>query len=187
MSKQHKSGASAQTPRGESAGNAGPAPGQWANMGQSRRAMSPDQGEDGMGGQGGHHFQHALHDAVPGWPGYGYAASATPGYAPGMDAMGQRRAGGAQGVAQVMQEIAGGGNGLSSLAKLLDFDDKDFWKGALVGAAAALLLTNDSVQRALFRGAVKGRDSVQEGVDKVKASINEVGRKANLGAETGNE
>jgi hypothetical protein len=172
MGKQDRS-ESVQMAGGESPGDPRPAPGEWANMGHGQHAMYPGQGENGMGGNGGHHFQHVPNLAVPGWPGYGYAASSAPGYAPGLDVMGQRR--------------AGGDNGLSGLAKLLVFDDKDFWKGPLVGAAAALLLTNGSVQRALFRGAVKGRDSVQEGVDKVKASINEVGRKASHGAETGNE
>ncbi|QTR49283.1 hypothetical protein [Candidatus Thiothrix anitrata] len=47
--------------------------------------------------------------------------------------------------------MTSGTPGLSSLTKLIDFDDKDFWKGALVGAAAVLLLTNSGVQRALFR------------------------------------
>jgi hypothetical protein len=91
---------------------------------------------------------------------------------PGMGAGRQQH-----GMAQVMEEIAGGGNGLSSLSKLLDFEDKDFWKGALVGAAAVLLLTNENVQRALFRGAVKGRDAVEEGVEKVKEGVEKVKQK----------
>jgi len=74
-------------------------------------------------------------------------------------------------MAQLMQDLVGGngnGNGLSSLTQLLNLDDKEFWKGALVGAAAVLLLTNEGVQRALFRSAVKSRDAVQGGVRKVK-------------------
>jgi hypothetical protein len=54
-------------------------------------------------------------------------------------------------VSELVDEIASGGNGLSSLSKMLNLDDVDFWKGALVGAAAVLLLTSDSVQNALFR------------------------------------
>lgn len=73
------------------------------------------------------------------------------------------------GMAKLMQDLAGGnGDGLAGLTQLLNLDDKEFWKGALVGAAAVLLLTNESVQRALFRGAVKSRDAVQGGVQKVR-------------------
>jgi len=72
-------------------------------------------------------------------------------------------------MAEVMNEIASGGNGLSSLTKMLDLDDSEFWKGALVGAAAVLLLTNESVQNALFKTGVKARDAVDQGVSKVKA------------------
>ena len=109
------------------------------------------------------------------WP--GYATPPMPGYAPAMGHMhGQMdgQASGPQaghGIARAMQEIASGGNGLSSLGQLLDFNDTDFWKGALVGAAAVLLVTNQGVQRALFKGAVKGRDTVAEGVDKVKEGV----------------
>jgi hypothetical protein len=127
---------------------------------------------------------------MPYWPGYGYAVPPMPGYPPGMGQMaGQhagQHAGQGQGMAQAMQEIANGG-GLSSLTKLLDFDDKDFWKGALVGAVAVLLLTNDSVQRALFRGAVKGRDAVEEGVEKVKEGVGKVKDKVRAAKEKSDE
>ena len=53
-------------------------------------------------------------------------------------------------VSDLVNEVAGGGSGLSSLTRMLDLDDIDLWKGALVGAAAVLLLTNRSVQSALF-------------------------------------
>lgn len=53
-------------------------------------------------------------------------------------------------VSDLVNEVANGGNGLSTLSKMLNFDDPDFWKGALVGAAAVLLLTSGSVQSALF-------------------------------------
>lgn len=56
------------------------------------------------------------------------------------------------GVAGFIEEIAQGGNGLNSLSRMLNFDDTEFWKGALVGAAAVMLLSNDSVQNALFGG-----------------------------------
>lgn len=61
------------------------------------------------------------------------------------------------GVNGLVEEIAGGGSGLSSLSKMLDLDDPDFWKGALLGAAAVVLLTNESVRSAIFKssGAAK--------------------------------
>lgn len=74
------------------------------------------------------------------------------------------------GMSQLMQEIAGGGNGLSSLTQMLNLDDKELWKGTLIGAAAVLLLTNASVQNALFKTGVGARDAVKSGVDRVKAS-----------------
>lgn len=98
---------------------------------------------------------------APAPQGYGH-----PGYGPGTAAgygQGQGQGQGAR-VSELVEEIAGGGSGLSSLGKMLDLDDVDFWKGALVGAAAVLLLTNDSVQSALFghRAASKDRHGPEE-------------------------
>ncbi|WP_131445879.1 YtxH domain-containing protein [Parasulfuritortus cantonensis] len=124
------------------------------------------------------------------WPGYGYfpvppqgMGYPPPGAMPGEGAMHGHGAG----MSQVMDEIANGGSGLTSLTRMLDLDDKDFWKGALVGAAAVLLLTNDSVQKALFRGAVKGRDAVEEGVEKVKTGVRRTKDKVRAARETSDE
>jgi hypothetical protein len=73
------------------------------------------------------------------------------------------------GMAEVMQELANGGNGLASLSRLLNFEDTEFWKGALVGAAVVLLFTNESVQNALFKTGVKAKDEVEKGMDGIKA------------------
>ncbi|MGQ9659844.1 MAG: hypothetical protein ACUVT0_07075 [Thermochromatium sp.] len=73
---------------------------------------------------------------------------------PGMGHAGARHGHGAS-VSDLVNEVAGGGSGLSSLTRMLDLDDIDFWKGALVGAAAVLLLTNGSVQSALFGAGAK--------------------------------
>jgi hypothetical protein len=78
-------------------------------------------------------------------------------------------------MSQLMQEIAGGGSGLSSLTQMLNLDDKELWKGALIGAAAVLLLTNESVQNALFKTGVRARDAVKSGVEKVKESAASTG------------
>lgn len=116
----------------------------------------------------------------PYWPGYAYAA---PQYAPapGMGQMHGQQAAypppqqpPPSGLNQMVQEMTSGTPGLASLTKLLDFDDKDFWKGAMVGAAAVLLFTNGGVQRALFRGAVKTRDAAEESVEKVKEGVSKV-------------
>jgi hypothetical protein len=124
---------------------------------------------------------------MPGFPpAMGQVSGQMPGQQHAGHGQGQSQGQG-QGMAQVMQEIANGGSGLSSLTKLLDFDDKDFWKGALVGAAAVLLLTNENVQRALFRGAVKGRDAVEEGVEKVKEGVGKVKEKVHSAKEKGDE
>jgi hypothetical protein len=74
------------------------------------------------------------------------------------------------GMADLMDEIANGGNGMSSLSKMVNLDDSEFWKGALVGAATVLLLTNKSVQGALFKAGAQASDAVKSGVDKVKGA-----------------
>lgn len=96
--------------------------------------------------------------------GPGYGAHAGAGFGAAMGASPQ----GGAGMSQLMQEIAGGGNGLSSLTQMLNLDDKELWKGALIGAAAVLLLTNESIQNALFKTGVRARDAVKSGVEKIK-------------------
>ncbi len=49
---------------------------------------------------------------------------------------------------------------LTSLSRLIDFSDTEFWKGAAIGAAAVLLLTNSGVQQALFRTGAKAKQGV---------------------------
>ncbi|NCC41079.1 MAG: hypothetical protein EOM21_16895 [Gammaproteobacteria bacterium] len=97
--------------------------------------------------------QYAGYPPPPPPPGaYPYPPEAfqTPhqGYAHGA-AQGAGQAHGAS-MSDLVNEVANGGNGLSTLSKMLNFDDPDFWKGAVVGAAAVLLLTSGSVQSALF-------------------------------------
>lgn len=113
-------------------------------------------------------------------PPHPYAGMPWPGYGPGLDQqVGQgRHAGGGQGaggpgMAELVDEIAKGGNGLSSLTKLLNVEDSEFWKGALLGAAAVLLLTNDSVQGALFKTGARTKAAVKTGVERVKERVHE--------------
>jgi hypothetical protein len=77
----------------------------------------------------------------------------------------------------------GAGNGLSDLvgdalkgdvdpSKLGRYlDDGAFIKGALVGAAVVLLLTDNPVRRALFSGTAKATVKVKEGLDQVKQAV----------------
>ena len=82
------------------------------------------------------------------------------------------------GMSQFVEEISNGGNGLSSLGKMLNLDDSEFWKGALIGAAAVLLLTNESVQNMLFKAGAKTKEAVESGMDKVKETASEIAEKA---------
>lgn len=93
---------------------------------------------------------------MPGAPGAGAQAGA--GQGPGPQA----------GMQQLFEELAEGGNGLNSLTRMLSLDDTEFWKGALVGAAAVLLLTNDQVQDALFKSGAKAKSAVKSGADQLK-------------------
>lgn len=94
--------------------------------------------------------------SMPGAPGAGAQAGA--GQGPGPQA----------GMQQLFEELAEGGNGLNSLTRMLSLDDTEFWKGALVGAAAVLLLTNDQVQDALFKSGAKAKSAVKSGADQLK-------------------
>lgn len=114
----------------------------------------------------GAHGPHPYGLGYPGWPpAMGFAP-------PSAQASGQGHGpppGHGPGMAEVVQELAAGGSGLGSLGRLLNFEDSEFWKGALVGAAVVLLVTNDSLQNALFKGGVKAKDAVAKGVDGIKA------------------
>ncbi len=178
MSKKRKSGHGARQGGGGDQGRGGAGQEGTGQGGKVHGEMAQSHaGQVGMGGAPGMHQAPYMPQFAAQYPPQqawsGHAAPPLPGFPSGMGSM-AGQAGPPQGMAQVMQEIANGGNGLSSLSKLLDFDDKDFWKGALVGAAAVLLLTNETVHRALFRGAVKGRDAVKEGVEKVRQGVDKV-------------
>jgi hypothetical protein len=71
-------------------------------------------------------------------------------------------------MSDLVDDISNGGSGLSSLGKMLNLDDSEFWKGALIGAAAVLLLTNEKVQDTLFKTGAKAKEAVKSGVEKIK-------------------
>jgi len=68
---------------------------------------------------------------------------------------------------QLIEEMTAG-TGFAGIGQFLDFEDTDFWKGALVGAAAVLLLTNETVQQSLLKSGVKARDVVEKGFNSIK-------------------
>lgn len=58
-----------------------------------------------------------------------------------------------------------------------------FLKGLLIGAAAAYILTNESVQRTAIKGAVKAWSLLQGGVEEIKERFHDA--EAELRAESG--
>ena len=56
----------------------------------------------------------------------------------------------------------------------MNFRDQQFWKGALLGAAVALLVTNETVQKSVIKGAAKVVSAVQGGVQEVKEKFEDV-------------
>lgn len=63
-------------------------------------------------------------------------------------------------------ETANKTNGISN--PLDGFNSSDFVKGALIGAAAAYLLTNKKVQESLFKTVAKGSSMFQMGMEELK-------------------
>ena len=54
-------------------------------------------------------------------------------------------------------------NGLGMLKGLFSWDDGEFWKGALVGAAVVMLMTNEDMRNALINGAASTAKAVKSG------------------------
>jgi hypothetical protein len=68
-------------------------------------------------------------------------------------------------------------------SSLLSFTNDRFLKGLLIGAAAAYLLTNESVQRTAIKGAVKAWSLMQGGVEELKERFHDA--EAEIRAEAG--
>lgn len=108
-----------------------------------------------------HHHHPEWSEVSPPWhqaPAFG------PGYGPsphaGHAGWGHGYAHGAR-ISDLIDEVANGGTGLSSLSRMLNLDDVEFWKGALVGAVAVLVLTNHSVQSLLFGEGMKKKEAAE--------------------------
>lgn len=50
----------------------------------------------------------------------------------------------------------------------LNIQDSQFWKGALLGAGIALLLTNETVQKGVVKGVSQLTAAAQSGLEEVK-------------------
>lgn len=69
----------------------------------------------------------------------------------------------------------------AALASWFNVSDPAYVKGLLLGAGAALVLTNPTVQKALVGGAVRVWAAVQGGIEEIKEQIEDV--KAELSRE----
>lgn len=65
----------------------------------------------------------------------------------------------------------------------LDVQDATFWKGALLGAAVALLVTNETVQKGVVKTVSKLTMAAQSGVEEMKEKFEDA--KAEAQAESG--
>nr|MBS0020421.1 hypothetical protein [Gammaproteobacteria bacterium] len=146
---------------GQVSGFAGPGMGYGPSPGMGGHghghAYAPGPGPYYQGGQGG----------VAGYPGQpvygGYPPYPPPG-APVPWAVAQPGMG--HGISELMDDALKGDVNPSKLGRYLN--DGDFIKGALVGAAVVLLLTDNPLRQALFRGTAKAAEKVKEGFGQVK-------------------
>lgn len=63
----------------------------------------------------------------------------------------------------------------------LNLEDGQFWKGALLGAAVALLLTNESVQKGVVKTVSRLTAAAQSGIEELKEKFEDA--KAEVQAE----
>jgi len=65
----------------------------------------------------------------------------------------------------------------------LNVQDSQFWKGALIGVAVTLLITNESVQKGVVKTASKLTAAAQSGIEEIKEKFEDA--KAEAQAEVG--
>jgi len=63
--------------------------------------------------------------------------------------------------------------GLGMFKDFFSLGDGEFWKGAVVGAAVVMLLTNENLREALLGSATKAAEAVKSGMDNLAGSDNE--------------
>ncbi|KAA8998095.1 hypothetical protein FJU30_16895 [Affinibrenneria salicis] len=72
----------------------------------------------------------------------------------------------------MVEELMGEQSGIfKHLLSTLGVDDKEFWKGAMMGAAAALILSNENVRSTLLQLVANAGDLLKTGGGKVKDSV----------------
>lgn len=156
---------------------------QGAGMGPNQFGPDPGMQYQWSGPQGpayGYGPPPGAYGPAPGWAGY------PPGYPPGYGpqyGMGPDPA--AAGFSAAMNEFADQ-SGLGALKGFLNFNDGEFWKGALVGAAIVLLMTNEDLRGALLGGAARTASAMKAGLGGFGEETAE-GAAAETGAETGEE
>ncbi len=63
---------------------------------------------------------------------------------------------------EAFDRLSRGDLSADTIGKLLGIDDREFWKGALIGAAAALLANNLPILKSAFAGAMRSDASGKE-------------------------
>lgn len=134
----------------EQPGAATGAGGEQAYFGPQWGAVPPEAMQQGWYGQ-------PAYGVPPYPPHYGYYAAAGPQVA--QPPPGQAQAG----FEAAFNDMADK-SGLGMLKGLFNMDDGDFWKGALVGAAVVLLVTNDELRNTLINGAAKTAEAMKNGL-----------------------
>lgn len=134
-----------------------------------KQAAPPGAGaaEDAAHGPSGAAAGHAPGDLPYGWYYYG-PDPAMQGAAPGPEGPGGPAHGDdAAAYRDAFDQLARGDLNADTLGKLFNLNDRDFWKGALVGAAATLVLTNLPALKSLLAGlaAAGGTSAGQAGGD----------------------
>lgn len=72
-------------------------------------------------------------------------------------------------------------NATDNSSFLSTFNNAEFVKGALIGAAVGYLLTNEKAQKTIMKAVAKGGEMLQMGVEEVKERFEDV--KAEMKAE----
>lgn len=112
-------------------------------------------------------YHHGGVAGYPGQPAYGAYPPYPPYPPPGSPApWAVAQPGTGHGISELMDDALKGDVNPSKLTRYLN--DGDFIKGALVGAAVVLLLTDNSLRQTLFRGTAKAAEKIKEGFSQTK-------------------
>jgi hypothetical protein len=88
--------------------------------------------------------------------------------------------------AGAMNELADK-SGLGMFKNFLNLDDGEFWKGALVGAAVVLLMTNEDLRNSLIGGAAKTAEVVKSGLSGFAGGTSATGESDENADESGEQ